>query len=66
MQHVDTLWQTINYSAEEWVNGDVHTNTVENVWRLFKRSVMPCPPKRSPRGVRVLWDNQTIRRRVIP
>ena len=25
-----------------------------------------CPPKSSPPGVRVLWDNQTLRRRVIP
>jgi len=30
----------INHSAREWVRGDVHTNTVENVWSLFKRSVI--------------------------
>jgi transposase-like protein/IS1 family transposase len=31
--------ETVNHSAEEWVRGDVHTNTVEGVWSLFKRSI---------------------------
>ena len=35
----DTTHETVNHSAEEWVRGDVHTNTVESVWSLFKRSV---------------------------
>ncbi len=35
----DTTHETVNHSAEEWVRGDVHTNTVEGVWSLFKRSV---------------------------
>ena len=26
--------------AEEWVVGDVHTNTVEGVWSLLKRSIV--------------------------
>lgn len=29
-----------HYSAEEWVVGDVHTNSIESVWSLFKRSIM--------------------------
>ena len=36
----DTRHETVNHSEEEWVRGDVHTNTVENVWSLFKRSVV--------------------------
>jgi len=36
----NTRHETVNHSAEEWVRGDVHTNTVENVWSLFKRSVI--------------------------
>ncbi len=36
----DTRHETVNHSAEEWVRGDVHTNSIENVWSLFKRSVM--------------------------
>lgn len=36
----DTKHRTVNHSAEEWVNGDVHTNTVEGVWSLLKRSII--------------------------
>lgn len=39
----DTRHETVNHSAEEWVNGDVHTNTVENVWSLLKRSIIGSP-----------------------
>lgn len=36
----DTRHETVNYSMEEWVRGDVHTNSVEGVWSLFKRSIV--------------------------
>ena len=36
----DTAHETINHSIEEWVRGDVHTNTVENIWSLLKRSII--------------------------
>ena len=36
----DTRHETVNHSAEEWVRGDVHTNSVEGVWSLFKRSIV--------------------------
>lgn len=36
----DTRHETVNHKAEEWVRGDVHTNTVESVWSLLKRSIM--------------------------
>ncbi len=36
----DTPHETVNHSAEEWVRGDVHAQTIESVWSLFKRSVM--------------------------
>lgn len=29
-----------NHSAGEYVRADVHTNTVESVWSLFKRSLV--------------------------
>lgn len=32
--------ETINHSQEEWVRGDVHTNTVESAFSLFKRSIV--------------------------
>ena len=30
----------MNRSARVYVDGDVHTNTIEGVWSLFKRSVV--------------------------
>jgi len=36
----DTTHETVNHRAEEWVRGDVHTNSVEGVWSLFKRSIV--------------------------
>jgi len=36
----DTRHETVNHSQEEWVRGDVHTNTVEGVWSLLKRSII--------------------------
>jgi transposase-like protein len=37
----DTLHATVSHFAKEYVaTGDVHTNTVESVWGLFKRSVI--------------------------
>lgn len=36
----DTKHDTVNHSAEEWVRGDVHTNTAESVWSLLKRSII--------------------------
>lgn len=36
----DTKHETVNHSAEEWVHGDVHTNGIESVWSLLKRSII--------------------------
>ena len=36
----DTRHETVNHSAEEWAVGDVHTNSIEGVWSLFKRSII--------------------------
>ena len=36
----DTRHETVNHSAEEWIVGDVHTNSIEGVWSLFKRSII--------------------------
>ena len=32
--------ETVNHSIEEWVRGQVHTNTAESVWSLLKRSII--------------------------
>ena len=36
----NTRHEMVNHSIEEWVRGDAHTNTVEGVWSLLKRSIM--------------------------
>lgn len=36
----NTRHESVNHKAEEWVRGQVHTNTVEGVWSLLKRSVV--------------------------
>src|SRR5205823_10368758 len=36
----DTVHASVNHHAEEWVRGDVHTNTVESAWSLLKRSIV--------------------------
>ncbi|MFC2041381.1 IS1595 family transposase [Chloroflexota bacterium] len=52
----DTRHETVNHSAEEWVRGDVHTNTVENVWSLFKRSVVGSYHKLSTKHLDAYLD----------
>src|SRR5947209_10689755 len=39
IEDADTRHETINHH-DQWVNGDVHTNNVESVWSLLKRSVV--------------------------
>ena len=34
-----TRHETVNHSPDQWVVGDVHTNSIEGVWSLFKRSI---------------------------
>jgi transposase-like protein len=36
----NTRHETVNHSADEWARGDVHTNYVENIWSLLKRSLV--------------------------
>jgi len=36
----NTRHETVNHSAEEWVRGDVHTNSIEGIWSLLKRSIV--------------------------
>jgi transposase-like protein len=36
----DTTHETVNHRAEEWVRGEVSTQSIENVWSLLDRSIM--------------------------
>ena len=40
IQDEDTMHGTVNHSKEEWVHGDIHTNGIESVWSLLKRSIV--------------------------
>lgn len=36
----NTNHYSVNHSKHQYVFGDIHTNTLENVWSLFKRSII--------------------------
>ncbi len=37
----DTKHESVNHKKKQWVKGDnIHTNGIENIWSLLKRSVM--------------------------
>jgi transposase-like protein len=36
----NTKHETVSHSSKEWVRGIVHTNGLEGVWSLFKRSIV--------------------------
>jgi transposase-like protein len=36
----DTRHETVDHHIEEWVRADVHTQSIESVWSLLKRSVV--------------------------
>ena len=62
----NTAHGTVNHSAEEWVNGQIHTNTVESVWSLFDRSVIGAYHKLSVKHLPAYlneaafrWNNRT-------
>jgi len=56
IEDADTRHETVNHSAEQWVCGDVHTNTVEGVWSLFKRSVIGTYHKLSAKHLDAYLD----------
>ena len=36
----DTKHEAVKHRSKEWARGEVHTNSIENVWSLLKRSVV--------------------------
>src|SRR5437870_12976372 len=36
----NTKHESVDHNIEEWVRGDVHTNGIEGVWSLLKRSIV--------------------------
>ena len=52
----DTRHETVNHSIEEWVRGDVHTNYIENIWSLLKRSLVGSYHKVSKKHLNAYLD----------
>jgi transposase-like protein len=60
-----TDWNTkhrrVNHSQEEWVRGDIHTNTVESAWSLFDRAVIGSYHKLSVKHLNAYLDEFAFR-----
>jgi transposase-like protein len=60
-----TDWNTkhrrVNHREEEWVNGDIHTNTVESAWSLFDRAVIGSYHKLSVKHLNAYLDEFAFR-----
>lgn len=57
----DTRHEWVNHAADEWVRGDVHTNTVESVWSLFDRAVIGAYHKLSVKHLPKYLDEVAFR-----
>ncbi len=57
----DTRHETVNHSAGEYVRANVHTNTVESVWSLFKRSIIGAYHQISAKHMPKYLDEQAWR-----
>ncbi|MPZ50900.1 MAG: IS1595 family transposase [Dehalococcoidia bacterium] len=57
----NTRHETVNHKAEEWVRADVHTNTVEGVWSLFKRSIVGSYHQLSEKHMDAYLDEMAFR-----
>lgn len=57
----DTVHAMVNHSEGEWVNGVVHTNSVESVWSLLKRSIIGAYHKVSVKHLNAYLDELEFR-----
>lgn len=57
----DVRHDSVDHSAEEWVRGDVHTNSVESAWSLLKRSIVGSYHKLSVKHLPAYLDEFTFR-----
>jgi len=56
-----TEHDSVDHSAQEWVRGDVHTNSIEGVWSLFKRSVIGSYHQLSEKHLQSYLDEHAFR-----
>jgi transposase-like protein len=57
----DTTHETVDHSAYEWVRADVHTNTVEGIWSLMKRSIIGSYHQLSVKHLPAYLDEMAFR-----
>lgn len=57
----DRKHKKVDHGREEWVRGIVHTNTVEGVWSLFKRSVVGTYHQLSAKHLPAYLDEMAFR-----
>jgi len=57
----DTVHETVNHHEDEWVRGQIHTNTVESAWSLFDRAVMGSYHKLSVKHLPAYLDEFAFR-----
>jgi transposase-like protein len=57
----NTRHEYVDHSADEWVRGQIHTNTVESVWSLFDRSVIGAYHKLSHKHLPAYLDEAAFR-----
>lgn len=57
----NTRHETVNHSRKQWVQGDVHTQTMEDVWSLFKRSVIGSYHHLSVKHLQAYLDELSFR-----
>lgn len=57
----NTRHETVSHRQKEWVRADVHTNTVEGVWSLFKRSIVGSYHQLSTKHLPAYLDEMAFR-----
>lgn len=57
----NTRHEFVDHSRDEWVRGQIHTNTVESVWSLFDRSVIGAYHKLSVKHLPAYLDEAAFR-----
>jgi transposase-like protein len=57
----DTRHEWVDHSRDEWVRGQIHTNTVESVWSLFDRSVIGAYHNLSVKHLSAYLDEAAFR-----
>lgn len=57
----NTRHEWVDHSRNEWVRGQIHTNTAESVWSLFDRSVIGAYHKLSVKHLPAYLDEAAFR-----